>query len=60
MQPTGEQISRFLDCFELLGKFDAAMTLTRGMTAFPAKDWPDKPDPDVMAVKAWLTELKDK
>jgi hypothetical protein len=56
-QPSSEQIARFLQCFEALGKFEAMIHLTQGESAFEANEWPHNPDPDVMAVKQWLTGM---
>jgi hypothetical protein len=56
-EPTGQQIARFLKAFDELARFDAMLTLTRGMSAHRAADWPEKPDQDVVAVRTWLGHL---
>ncbi len=56
--PSKEQIARFLKCFDIFGRFDAEQRLIRGCGAgFDPREWPDKPDPDVVAVKTWLEGL---
>jgi len=53
-----EQISRFLRCFDILARFDAERRLIRGHGAgFDPQEWPETPDRDVAAVKAWLEGL---
>jgi hypothetical protein len=53
--PSPAQIRRFLRCFEIFARFDAEQRLLCGRGAgFDPQEWPDKPDPDVVAVKVWL------
>lgn len=56
--PSAAQIRRFLDCFEILAQFDAEQRAIRiyGAGFDPAK-WPHEPDPDVVAVRMWLSAL---
>jgi hypothetical protein len=55
--PSKEQIARFLECFRLLSMFEAQHQLMRKWGAFNPADWPDRPDPSVLAVQEWLTQL---
>ena len=54
-QPACRQIARFLEAFDVLIKFDATQRYVRGYGAFPSS-W-STPDPDVVAVRAWLEAL---
>lgn len=54
-EPTPKQIARYLDCVTILSNFEAKHQFVRGWGAFDPKEWPDKPDPDVVAVRDWLT-----
>jgi hypothetical protein len=52
--PTAAQIARFLECFETLSRYEAQHQVIRGYGAFDPVLWPDKPDPAVVEVLAWL------
>jgi len=46
--PTAAQIKRFLECFDVLSRFEAEQQVIRGYSAFGRVDWPDRPDRDVL------------
>lgn len=56
-QPPKEQIARFIECFDTLGQFEAMIQMVRGQSAFNKENWPEMPDPAVVAVKNWLCGL---
>jgi hypothetical protein len=56
--PSKEQIGRFLKCFDILAQFDVEQRTVRGYGAgCDPHEWPENPDADVLAVKAWLEDL---
>jgi hypothetical protein len=55
--PAPEQIRRFLQAFEILGRFDIEQRSIRGYGAgFDQQEWPVRPNPDVVVVRTWLEE----
>lgn len=52
--PSAAQIARFLEAWDILGAYEGSMKQVRGWGAFNDDEWPDKPDPALVAVVEWL------
>lgn len=57
VKPQPAQIARFLACFDIMDKFAAQHQYMRGWGAFDPKEWPEMPDPSVVAVLDWLRKI---
>ncbi len=56
--PSAADITRFLQCWDILGRFEAEHQHVRKWGAFDDREWPEKPDPAVVRVVEWLKGMQ--